>query len=401
MTPGGQRPPLWSLLLEGEDYTARLVVDSLVQRTSSGGLRIAPDVSELEVKTLAREMSHKYAFFNLSRGGAKMAVSMGAAGRDRERILLEVGRRLGPLIWNRLYYPGMDMGCSEEDLRCVYRGAGIELGSITDTSFFTALTVRDTLLPCSERLGGDSSRPLTLAIAGLGRVATHLLRLLPETFRVVAFSTVEGGRHVEDGIPCVELAEERARHGDAVVERMTKGRAIPAGEVLEAPVDILVPSARTRDVDTGNEEAVRARAIVPIANAPVSDAAAQRLAARGILYVPGFVANAGGVYASGLFDRGIPIPEIDALCVHHHRGVVEALLAAASARGTAPDILARRLAEQHLEGAGAGAPPPTASRIVEALKGRLSRDTSPAAARKRFVATMDHLVAELGRMGPA
>jgi len=388
--------------MEGSAFELTLVVDTLTSETSSGGVRIAPDVTEEEVRTLAREMSYKYSFFLLPRGGAKLGISLRCREGERSETLREVGRRLGPVIRKGLYYPGMDMGCSEEDLRRIYAGAGIGVGAVTDTSFFTALSVRDTLLPATAHLGGNSSRPLTLAVAGLGRVATHLLRLLPEgAFRVVAFSTVEGGRYIEEGMSCAELAEERTRHGDAVVKHVARGKAIPAREVLGVSADILVPSARTRDIEVGNEESVRARAIVPIANAPVSEEAAKKLAARGVLCLPGFVANAGGVYASGLFDRGVPIPEIDALCARHHRRVVDALLAAASSSGTAPDVLARRLAEEHLQAAEREEGPPPASGIVQALKARFRRGPSPEAVRRDFTSRMERLVGELERKAPA
>jgi glutamate dehydrogenase/leucine dehydrogenase len=388
--------------MEGENYSARLVVDSLVANTSSGGVRIAPEVPEGEVRALAREMSRKYSYFRLQRGGAKAGIAFRGAGPDREHALLDVGRRLGSLLRKGVYYPGMDMGCSEGDLRLIYRGAGIELGGITDTSFFTALSVRDTLLSCVDALSGKVSHPVSLGIAGLGRVAVHLLHMLPaEEFRVVAFSTVEGARRSTDGFPAKVLTEGRERHGDAMVSRLSEGEAMPAGEVYRVPVDILIPSARTLDIDENNVGKIRAQGIVPIANVPVSSGAVLHLHEQGVMCLPGFVANAGGVYASGLFDRGVPVPEVDSLCARYHRRMVDSLLRASTSRGLPPGHIAERVADRHLEEANATPPHRPSSRVLDLVRKRIGGGGSARAARGRFTRDMERLIVELEGAGSA
>jgi len=120
-----------------------LVINSLRCGTSSGGLRIAEDIDHEEVSTLAREMTLKFSFIGLPRGGAKsgLRIPSGTDASGKKSILQEVGRRLGAIIRAGIYYPGMDMNCGPDDLRAFYQGAGIKLGRITDTSFFTALSV--------------------------------------------------------------------------------------------------------------------------------------------------------------------------------------------------------------------------------------------------------------------
>ena len=53
-----------------------IIIDSLYNGTSSGGLRVAPDVTPEEVATLAHEMSFKFALSSLPRGGAKSGIRL-------------------------------------------------------------------------------------------------------------------------------------------------------------------------------------------------------------------------------------------------------------------------------------------------------------------------------------
>lgn len=335
-----------------------VAIDSLVNGTSSGGLRIAADMDELETKTLAREMTLKFSFIGLPRGGAKsgLKVPAGTTVEKKRLILHEFGSCLAPIIRNGIYYPGMDMNCDANDLRALYLGAGINLpDKATDTSYFTAISVANALEAAISQMP-DHNRPLTVAIEGFGSVAAHLAARLPaDRFSIVALSTVKGAAINENGFAAAVLTEGRRRYGDDVVNHLPDGRAIEMEAVLAAKVDILVPSARTWSIHPDNVHQIQARLIVPAANAPYTTEAIAILQERGIVSLPGFVTNAGGVFASSLHDSGVDTWQIEQIAAEYYRPVVAALLRKSRELGQSTVGVAEQVALQRLTASQAGA----------------------------------------------
>jgi glutamate dehydrogenase (NAD(P)+) len=69
-------------------------------------------------------------------------------------------------------------------------------------------------------------------------------------------------------------------------------------ELLTLPVDILVPAALENVVDVENSREIKAKAIIEMANGPVTPEADQILKEKGIVSVPDVLANSGGVTVS-------------------------------------------------------------------------------------------------------
>lgn len=340
----------FELRVEGLDYEGFVVVDSIVQGRSAGGVRITDDLAVDEVQALAREMTHKYALFHLPRGGAKagLRISSSLARPKRLSAMEDFGRRLAPIFRNGIYSPGMDMNCGPDELRAIYRGAGIGLGELTDTSLYTALTVHHALLATAERLEG-SRRPLTLAIEGFGSVARHLARRLdPTDFVVMAVATIEGGVVSEKGFDLHELARLKEDHGDAFVHELS-GSAVAPAEVLVAEADVVLPSSRTWVISTDVAHRMRTRAVVPISNVPFAEGAVEILHERGTLLLPGFVSNVGGVLASSLHDLGIEDDQIETLIQRWYRPIVDGILDLARREGRPATEIAEELAQSHAQ----------------------------------------------------
>ncbi|MEW6118445.1 MAG: Glu/Leu/Phe/Val dehydrogenase dimerization domain-containing protein, partial [Nitrospirota bacterium] len=240
-----------------------VVLDSIVNNTSSGGVRIAEDLSVEEVATLAREMTLKNSFWGLPKGGARggIRIPSGICAKERRNILAEFGRRIAPLITTGIYLPWLDMNCGYEDLKAIYDGAGVVLGKPTDTAFCTALTVAEAMIACAEA-AGLAERRVTVAIEGFGSVATHLAERLPEErFRIIAVSTSKGAVLHNGGFSPKMLVSSRKEHGGEFVRSIPGSTRIGREELLELEVDILVPSARTWAINDRNAGNVRARFI--------------------------------------------------------------------------------------------------------------------------------------------
>lgn len=379
------------------DPFAFTVIDTLTCMTSSGGVRIYEDVDLEEVKLLAREMSLKFGFIGLPRGGAKSCLRIHAEASIPEKLALceKFGRRLAPIIHTGLYYPGMDMNCGPDELRAIYRGAGLELGSITDSSFFTAVSVAASMAAVREYL--QVARPLTVAIEGFGSVAAHLASRLPEDqFRVVAVSTRDGAVGTRRGFAAAELVSLRHQYGDAFVRHVPGGETLALENVLSADVDIFVPAARVHSINENTVRLVRAQAVVPVANAPFTSGALAELHARGVICLPGFVSNSGGVFASGLYDSGVPIGNIEAIASGLFCKIVFDVLVKSSECAISPVTFAEQLALFRQKESGA-----IAAGYGEALfrklrhRGILPRAVAAARAERKFVRNLHRLAKQI------
>lgn len=98
------------------------------------------------------------------------------------------------------------------------------------------------------------------------------------------------------------LAAELAARGIRIVYGGGYHRQslLPLGADLAVECDVLVPAARQDVIDAQKAREVTAKPVVEGANLPASQKALEILAARKILVVTDFVANAGGIVAAGV-----------------------------------------------------------------------------------------------------
>jgi len=144
-------------------------------------------------------------------------------------------------------------------------------------------------------------RPLdgaTVAVQGFGNVGATTARLFQAAgAKLVAVSDISGGVYRGDGFTWNDLAPAATR--GATLRATVRGAdAISNAELLELPVDILIPAALEDQITSANAARVRARLIVEGANGPTTPEADAILHENGIVLVPDILANAGGVAVS-------------------------------------------------------------------------------------------------------
>jgi glutamate dehydrogenase (NAD(P)+) len=387
---------MMTISIAGNGYAACLVIDSIVNNTSSGGVRIAEEISPAEVAALAREMTLKYATYRLPRGGAKTGVSIPArvSRKEKDAILNDLGRKLGPIIRNGIYNPGMDMNCGPDDLRAVYAGAGIAIGGETDTSFFTALSVESALEAYYDELG--LSGTLSVAVEGFGRVAGHLAaRLPPERYRIAAISTLAGAVRSPNGFDLRVLAAKRNELGDEVVKQVS-GEMFDKEELLMEAVDVLIPSSRTWMIHSKNVDAIEAKAIVPIANAPYGEGTIAHLNRKSILCLPGYVTNGGGVFGSSLYDVGFSVARVEELTRRWVQPAMSRLIGLSRRLGVPATELAEQAVEREISIREKA--PPIRGRLAKAiarLKQYLPKAARRQKAEREFIESMASLAEDL------
>jgi glutamate dehydrogenase/leucine dehydrogenase len=98
--------------LHDNDASAFVVIDSYLGGGGTGGIRMGESVTLEEVASLAHEMSLKFAWLNIARGGAKSGIAYtGTLSAERKnRLLIEFGKAISGLLESRAYIPGMDLG---------------------------------------------------------------------------------------------------------------------------------------------------------------------------------------------------------------------------------------------------------------------------------------------------
>ncbi len=192
-----------------------------------------------------------------------------------------------------------------------------------------------------ERLWGtDSVAGRRIAVVGLGSVGGALARML-----------AEGGADL-----VVADIDERRRELAADLGAVWSDPA----SAMTAEVDVLAPCALGGILDEESVPALRCRAIAGAANNQLAEEAVGRLLAeRGILWVPDFVANAGGIIniAVELEPEGYA-PERAEARVRAVGDTARLVLDHADAAGITPlaaamEIAQRRVAEAHRASPGA------------------------------------------------
>jgi glutamate dehydrogenase/leucine dehydrogenase len=122
---------------------------------------------------------------------------------------------------------------------------------------------------------------------------------------VVAISTSQGAVYDKKGLDIGELIKLYHQAGSQAVKLYSKGEQIDKSLLAELDVDIFSPCAQSHSIALDNARRMRARIVCPGANAPVTPEAELELIKRGILYVPDFTANCGGVLGISMKRAGL------------------------------------------------------------------------------------------------
>jgi len=283
-----------------------LVIDNTARGTGKGGTRMSPTLGVAEVARLARTMTWKWAAVDLFHGGAKAGILGDPHGRDKEAVLRAFARALAREV-PADYVFGLDLGLSEDDAavlvdelgdRGVATGLPRSLGGLPyDELGVTGYGVAEVADEASA-LAGAPLAGARVAVQGFGAVGRAAARRLTELGAVVvAVSTASGWAHDPDGLDVADLAAGAQEHGDDVV-RLHRSFSAQSHDLLLVDTDVLVPAAREDTVDVEVARATSARLVVEGANLPTSPAAREVLHARGVVVVPDFIANAGGIVAA-------------------------------------------------------------------------------------------------------
>lgn len=331
---------------QGSEVMGYVVIDSTIGGRSCGGIRLMPDIDEAEIRGLARAMTLKFGFLGLPQGGAKAGVICDpeAPQEERRQRLAEFGRTIAPLLRNRVYVPATDMGTDNTDIRYMLKAVGIRVKRrefrSNRSGYYTAVSVFTGAKQATCYLGMNLSE-CTVAIEGFGKVGSALGQLLATAnASVVAISTSRGAIFNPKGLDMKRLTELATAEGSKVVDLYPDADRIDRTALLELPVDLLCPCARHNSVHAGNVDRVVARIICSGANNPVSPEAERVLFKQGVLCLPFFVTNCGGILGGTMEFASITREQIELFIDRHIGARIGWLLEEAARQGVLPSEIA-------------------------------------------------------------
>ncbi|MEH6627264.1 MAG: Glu/Leu/Phe/Val dehydrogenase [Motiliproteus sp.] len=283
---------------------AVLVVDNIAAGPAIGGLRMAPDVSTQECARLARSMTLKNAAAGLPHGGGKSVLFGDPRMPEAEKSQLIRGLACALKNFPE-YIFGPDMGTDETCMAWIHdeigravglpkaRG-GIPLNEIGATAWGLSHAVEVALTHRDFELEGAR-----LVVQGFGAVGKHLARFLcAKGVSLVAVSDSHGTIYNARGLNLEQLLDLK-EEGRSVIE-YRGGKKLKREAVVGIECDIWVPAARPDVVHEGNVDQLNTKLVVQGANIPLTQGAEKVLHERGILNIPDFIANAGGVICGAM-----------------------------------------------------------------------------------------------------
>ena len=294
------------------------MVDNVAAGPALGGVRLAPDVSTEECFRLARAMTLKNAAAGLPHGGGKVVLygDPKMAKPDKERLIRALACSLREV---RDYIFAPDMGTDEECMawikdeigRVVGLPAeigGIPLDEIGATGWglcqATEVAVQFCGYFCDFKLA-----EARLVIQGFGAVGKHAARFLAAQQAVlVGVSDSSGAVFNPEGLEVDELIKLK-ESGKSVTD-YPQGRKFDRDAVIDFEGDIFIPAARPDVVNEANMHRLKAKLVVQGANIPITQGAEKYLHDQGVLCVPDFIANAGGVICAAMEYQGARQAEV-------------------------------------------------------------------------------------------
>jgi len=302
-----------------------------------GGLQIHPyrnDAQALgDVLKSSRTMTYKSALADLSHGGGKAVIIADPRYDKTPRLLEAMGRLIDSL--NGRYITVEDLGSDAADMQALARitphvmGLRNPAGAGGDPSPFTAWGVYNAMRGAARHaLGKEELRGVRVAIQGVGHVGARLARYLHEAGARLVLSDVDS--HAVNSL---------ARHVDA--------RVVAPKAIFDVDADIFAPCAMGAVLNAEVCRRLQTLIVTGAANDQLAEpACAEQLHARGIVYVPDYVANAGGVIEAAWqrradYDRRRVMAHIAGI-----ERTLETILERAGREGLPPVAIADRLAEE-------------------------------------------------------
>ena len=355
-----RQPQIISIVKDDEQILGYLVVDTFVDGRSHGGIRVYQDVTEREIRLLAKTMTWKYAFLGLPFGGAKAGVlgdPDGPTAIRREKII-RFGRAIEPLLRNEIFVPAADMGTDLTDIREMLTALGITYQRNRLPTVSSGLYTAHSVLAGARALAYSQGRSLVglrVVIDGFGKVGSELAGLLSQDgTHIVAVTTSRGTLYDPDGMDVGSLRRAYEQAGSDFVLNSEEGQRIERKLIWQLPMDVLCPCAQIHCIDASIASTIQASIVCPAANNPWPMEVEGVFDTKGIAYLPDFVANTGGILGTAMAYMTFSHDEIVQFMECEYGHAVRALLKRAAKSDLSIREVSEELAMKHQRRSDAG-----------------------------------------------
>ncbi len=309
-------------------------IDNVALGPGFGGIRtmVYPSTAAafVDAQKLAAAMTLKCAIAGLPAGGAKTVV-IDHPEMSRADAFRQLGRYINDL--GGLYRCAGDLGTTAEDLDHVaeYTSYVNTTGAQLGTS--TGIGIVNCIRACADHRGLGGLQGLRVAIQGCGLIGAGVARMLHAAGAILVVADVSPAR------------------AQMLADKLGAG-AVPADVILTQDVDIIAPCAVGNVISADVAQSMTAWGVCGGANNQLTaDAVAADLAARGILYVPDFLASAGAVIDG--VSLSLPGGESTEQRLAAMYDTARVILREADAAGSTTTAVATRMARDRI---AAGAP---------------------------------------------
>ena len=309
-----------------QSFTGYRTVHSEHFEPVKGGIRYAPFVDQNEVEALAALMTYKCALMEIPFGGAKGALVIDPRKWETQeleqitrRFTQELAKR--DLISPSQNVPAPDVGTGEREMAWIadeYKrlnpadlnawacvtGKPLGKGGIAGRTEATGRGVQYTLQEFFRHTGDVKKTGLSaglggkrVIVQGLGNVGYHAALFLSQQdgCRITHVLERDGTIVDSEGVDIAALHEHMIEIGSI---ESYPGFIDSGPEMLEAEADILIPAAMEGVIDETNASRIRTPLIIEAANGPITAGGDAILRNNGVVIIPDFCANAGGVTVS-------------------------------------------------------------------------------------------------------
>ena len=284
-----------------------VVIHSTALGPGKGGIRMTPSVDKDEVFRLARAMSYKCSLHGLPFGGAKSGIIADDRNltKKQKKEIVEAFADALKVVCPDMYVAAPDMNMAEEEMRWFAKKVGSkkactgkpkDMGGIPHELGSTGFGVYHATLVGLGNLSLDV-KDVSFAVEGFGNVGWFACKYLTEAgARLAAVSDSKGMIYNENGLNFKKLDEVKRKTGSIV--NYKDGKVLKGRDIISVDCDVLITAAIPDLISVNDVNKIKAKLIVEGSNIPMSDEAEEKLHSKGILVIPDFVANAGGVISS-------------------------------------------------------------------------------------------------------
>ncbi|MCL2348321.1 MAG: Glu/Leu/Phe/Val dehydrogenase [Planctomycetaceae bacterium] len=282
---------------------------------AKGGIRWHHEETIDTVRALSAWMTWKTSALDLPLGGGKGGVvcdALALSPREKELIARGYMRAIATDIDPCWDVPAPDVGTTPQIMAWmmdeyekitrkrmpgIITGKPIGLGGSQGRADATSrggwIIVREAAKALGMSFAGKN-----VVIQGFGNVGMYAAVLCKEMLgaNVIAVSQITDAIYNPKGLDIPALVEYNQKNG--VFEGFPGGESTSRDELLEIECDLLVPAALEGVITAKNVDKIKTKMVLELANGPTTPEADKVLNDKGIVVVPDFLANAGGVTVS-------------------------------------------------------------------------------------------------------